>query len=143
MSYIKIRFGNPAEHPGKKYQLLQSMNPIFSVEDTWKPQMDIYETEDEIIVIAEVSGVTKDNLEIEIDEKAARISGVRKPSQPGREARYRLAEIQYGKFDRIIFLPTQIDTDQISATYQDGFLQLRMGKMKQKKFHTIEIEEDK
>jgi HSP20 family protein len=143
MSYIKIRFGNPADHPGNKYQMFQSMNPLFSIQDSWKPQMDIYETEEEIIVTAEISGVKQEDLEIEIDEKAARISGVRKPSLPGKEAKYRLAEIQYGKFDRIIFLPSPIDTDQISASYQNGFLNLKMNKIKLNKFHTIEIEDDK
>jgi HSP20 family protein len=116
---------------------------MFSFEDSWKPQMDIYETEEEIILTAEICGVTRDDLEIEIDDKAARISGVRKPSLPAKDAKYRLAEIQYGKFDRIIFMPSQIDTEQISATYQNGFLQMRMGKLKVKKFHTIEIEDEK
>jgi HSP20 family protein len=87
--------------------------------------------------------VTKEELEIEIDEKAARISGTRKPTLPAKDARYRLAEIQYGKFERVIFLPAQVDTEKISATYQNGFLHLRMGKISIKKFHTIEIEEDK
>jgi HSP20 family protein len=144
MSYIKIRFGNPVDCAGSsKYQIFQPINPMFSFEDTWKPQMDIYETEDEIIITAEISGVTKEELEIEIDEKAARISGTRKPSLPAKDARYRLAEIQYGKFERVIFLPAQIDTEKISATYQNGFLHLRLGKASIKKFHTIEIEEEK
>jgi len=144
MSYIKIRFGNPVDCAGSnKYQMFQTINPMFSFEDTWKPQMDIYETDDEIILTAEISGVTKEDLEIEIDDKAARISGIRKPSLPGKDARYRLAEIQYGKFERVIFLPAQIDTEKISATYQNGFLHLRMGKGTIKKFHSIEIEEEK
>lgn len=143
MSYIKIRFGNPADCPGKKYQILQSINPMFTIENTWKPQMDIYETDKEIVVTAEISGVSKENLEIEIDDKAARISGVRNHVSPGSDARYKLAEIQYGKFDRIIFLPAKIDTEKISATYQNGFLELRMGKVIVEKNRTIEIEDER
>lgn len=141
MSYIKIRFGNPAENCGKKYQIFQSVNPIFAVENSWKPQMDINETEDEIIITAEIAGVTKEDLEIEIDDKAARITGIRKPPAQEKKARYRLAEIQYGKFERTIFLPEPIDTENISATYQNGFLYLKMAKANFKKFHRIEIED--
>ena len=144
MNYIKIRFGNPVDCTGSSnYQMFQTINPMFSFENKWKPQKDIYETEDEIILTAEISGVAKEDLEIEIDEKAAKISGIRNPSLSGKDIRYRLAEIQYGRFERVIFLPAQIDTEKISATYQNGFLQLKMGKSSIKKFHTIEIEEDK
>ncbi|MDY0131103.1 MAG: Hsp20/alpha crystallin family protein [Desulforegulaceae bacterium] len=144
MSYIKIIFGNPVNcTKSSSYQTFQTINPMFSFEDKWKPQMDIYETEEEIILTAEISGVKKEELEIEIDKKAARISGIRRPIMPTKDARYRLAEIQYGKFERVIFLPSQIDTEKVSASYQNGFLHLTMGKVSTKTFHSIKIEEEK
>jgi len=52
---------------------------------------------------------------------------------------YRLAEIQYGKFERILFLPTPIDTDKVSASFLDGFLQIRLLKMMMDVTHKIPI----
>ncbi len=140
MSYIKIRFGNHKEMPDKQYQIFQSMNPVFSIGDKWKPQMDIYETEEEIVLTAEISGVKKEDLEIVIDDKAAIISGIRRPSMPSKKGKYRLAEIQYGKFERIIILSSSVDEEKISADYQNGFLYLKMTKINTNKTHTIEIE---
>ena len=78
---------------------------FLSSERSWSPQMDIYETPEEIIVLAEIAGVDKDDLEVEINTKAVRISGCRSELPRTGNATFRLAEIQYGPFERILFLP--------------------------------------
>jgi HSP20 family protein len=52
-----------------------------------------------------------------------------------------LAEIQYGKFERILYLPEPIDTEVISSSYANGFLQLRLAKQPPEKTYTVPIEE--
>jgi HSP20 family protein len=147
MDFIKIRFGSSFDNLSSKFdktieEMFQSMNPMFALsESTWKPQMDIYETPEEIIILAEIAGVETENLELEINAKAVRISGDRSNLSPVKNARYRLAEIQYGRFERVLFLPVPIDTDQVSATYLNGFLQIRMAKLPLDKPHTIPIKE--
>ncbi len=109
------------------------MNPIFTLsERIWKPQMDIYETPEEIIILAEVAGVNKDDLEIEINAKAVRIYGKRSEMPLGEKGAYRLAEVQYGKFERILFLPAPIDTDKVTASFTDGLLNIRLAKLPRK-----------
>ncbi|MBC2695800.1 MAG: Hsp20/alpha crystallin family protein [Desulfobacteraceae bacterium] len=132
MDYIKIRFSDNFDELGSKIEktieyMFRSMNPIFSLSEcTWKPQVDIYEIPGEIIIIAEIAGVNKENLEIEISRKAVKIYGYRTELPRVENIKYRLAEIQYGKFERILFLPASIDIDKVTASYLNGFLQIRL-----------------
>lgn len=147
MDYIKIRFGDDLNDIGSRFertleQMFRSMNPMFSLsERTWSPQMDIYETPDEVIIRAEIAGVEKENLEVEINSRAVRISGSR--SEPGRDKRgaYRLAEIQYGSFERTLYLPAPIDPEVVSSSYVNGFLQIRMAKRPPAKNQKITVED--
>ena len=147
MDYIKIRFGNDFGASDSRFDktiedMFRSMSPMFSLsERAWKPQMDIYETPQEVIILAEVAGVDKDNLEVEISSRAIRIRGNREEIPRVENTTYRLAEIQYGVFERILYLPAPIDTDKVSASYLNGFLQIRLAKILQDKTHKITISE--
>ena len=145
MDYIKIRFGNDFDRLSSSFErtvehMFRSTGPMFMLsERTWKPQMDIYESPEEILILAEIAGVSKDNLELEINSKAVRIHGSR-PEMPRMEnSTYRLAEIQYGRFERVLFLPAPIDTDKVTASYQNGFLQIRLTKIPQDVTYKIPI----
>ena len=145
MDYIKIRFTEDVDRLSseleKTYEeMFRAINPMFTLsERTWKPQMDIYETPDEIIILAEIAGVKKEHLELEISSKAVRIYGNRTEFPKIENATYRLAEIQYGKFERILFLPAPIDPEVVSASYSNGFLQVRLAKLKLNKTHKVQI----
>ncbi len=147
MDYIKIRFGNDFDQLASKLdktfeEMFRSrlMSPMFtSSERTWSPQMDIYETQDEIIIQAEIAGVDKENLEVEISSKAVRIYGKRSEIPLIKNATYRLAEIQYGNFERILFLPTPIDTDIVTSSYSNGFLKIQLSKLPVDVTHKIPI----
>jgi len=134
MDYIKIRLTNNLEGLDPELHktmenVFGSMNPMFSrYSQKWVPQMDLFETEDGITIIAALAGVDKDTLEIEINQRAVRISGSRKPPRSEGKSRFCLAEIQYGKFDRVLFLPTMIDTDKVSASFSAGMLKITMAK---------------
>ena len=145
MDYIKIRFIQDADKLGSEVEktfeeMFRAISPMFSLsERTWKPQMDIYETPEEIIILAEIAGVNKENLELEISSKAVRVSGKRTEFPKVDNATYRLAEIQYGKFERILFLPAPIDPEIVSASYSNGLLQVRLAKLALDKTHKIPI----
>jgi HSP20 family protein len=104
--------------------------------------MDIYETPEDIYILAEIAGVNKEDMELEINSKAIRIYGKRCEMPRMENATYRLAEIQYGKFERILYLPAPIDTDKVTATYLDGFLKIRLIKLPQNKTCKIHISEE-
>jgi HSP20 family protein len=149
MDYIKIRFGSnlPIESSfGKSMGGVfrpRPANPMFSSgERSWTPQMDIFETPEEIIIQAEIAGVNQEDLEVEINSKAVRIFGRRAESPMVSNATYRLAEIQYGKFERTLFLPAQIDTEVVSSSYSNGFLQLRLAKKQKNITHSVPITDE-
>jgi hypothetical protein len=85
MSTIKIRFADEIEALGGKVEravedMFRSFSPVFNLaERSWKPLMDMYETPGQIIVLAEVAGVDKDDLEVEISTRAVRIRAAPKP----------------------------------------------------------------
>jgi len=145
MDYIKIRFTSDFDQLGSDFEktcedMFCSISPTFTLtERIWKPQMDIYETPEEIIIRAEIAGVDKENLEVEISTRAVRIYGNRTEIPRIDNATYRLAEIQYGKFERILFLPALIDTEMVSSSYQNGFLQVRLVKLPLDKTYKIPI----
>jgi len=147
MDYIKIRFGSNLEQLEANFaktveEMFCSLNPMFRfTEERWKPQMDIYETPDDIYILAEIAGVKKEDLEIEINSKAIRIYGSRYELPRMKNATYRLAEIQYGRFERILYLPSPIDTDKVTATYLEGFLKIQLTKLPQEKRCKIYISE--
>ncbi|MGD8262318.1 MAG: Hsp20/alpha crystallin family protein [Desulfobacterales bacterium] len=147
MEYIKIRFLDDFGHIGSKFEktiedMFRSVSPAFTLaERSWKPPMDMNETPEEVIIIAEVPGVEKDDLDVEISSKAVRIRGDRFAKHCPDNATYRLAEIQCGKFERILFLPAPIDPEVVSASYQKGMLEIRLAKLPSEKIHKIPIEE--
>jgi HSP20 family protein len=136
MEFIKIRLSNNFEPMGSKLEktiseMFRSMNPMFAFsKNSWKPQVDMYETPDQIIVIAEIAGVEKDALDLEINSRAIRISGKRLLTPPAENGRYRLAEIQYGTFDRLLYLPAPIDTEKAEAAFKRGLLHIHLPKVK-------------
>ena len=101
--------------------------------------MDMNETTDEIVIQADVAGIDKDDLEVEISSKAVRIQGKRIARHCTNETTFRLAEIQYGNFERILFLPSPIDPEVVSASYSNGLLEIRLAKMPIEKTHKIPI----
>ena len=133
MEFFKIRFGNDLDELTSKLErTLEDMlgiSPSFTLsERTWRPPMDMYETPDEVVILAEIGGVDKEDLEVEISSKAVRIQGRRVAPASGPTYTYRLAEIQYGRFERILFLPSPINPDKVTAASKNGFLEIRLVK---------------
>ena len=147
MEYIKIRFLDDFGQLGSKFEktiedIFRSVSPGFTLtERTWKPPMDMNETPEEVIIVAEIPGVDKDDLEVEISSKAVRIRGNRFEKHCPGNATYRLAEIQYGRFERILFLPTPIDPEVVSAAYQNGLLEIRLAKLPPERTHKVPIQD--
>jgi len=150
MNHIKIRFGDEFDRFGSSLErTLQNffrprpVNPMFACKDCgWVPQMDVFETEKEIFIRAELAGVDKKDLEVEVNSKAVRIQGMRKELPRPAEGGYRLAEIQYGRFERILYLPSPVDTEVVSSSFSNGFLSIRMVKLEIHKTHKIPISDE-
>ncbi len=148
MDYIKIRLTDDFDRLEAKFQktvsdMFHSLNPMYSFsKSTWYPPLDIFETQSEIIVIAELAGVNKEDLDLEINSRAIRIAGRRIGIPPAENGKYRLAEIQYGNFERVLYLPSAIDTDSVNATYKKGLLHIQVNKLKMAAKHNVPISDE-
>jgi len=147
MSFIKVRFAKEIGYVDAEFrrsfdEMFRLLHSTFTVFHTiWSPQVDIYEAPDEIIILADIAGVHKDDLYVEIDRRLLRIYGKReKPITEN--TRFHRAEITYGYFERKLTLPFPIDIDSVRATYTDGLLQICIAKVPLEKIHTLPIQED-
>jgi HSP20 family protein len=149
MDYIKIRFGGSLDELeselGRTLEGMfrpRALSPTFNCSScSWKPQMDIYETPETIVILAEIAGVRKEDVDVEINSRAVKISGKRAGIAPGATATYRLAEIQYGTFERVLYLPVPINAEEVTAVYTNGFLEIRLAKRAGDLPHKVPISE--
>jgi HSP20 family protein len=95
---------------------------------TWKPPVDIYETDDALVLQVELPGVSKDAVNVDLHEHTLTLSGerTREPAVTG--GRSHREEGRYGAFQRAFRMPTIVDEAKIQATYHDGILALRLPK---------------
>lgn len=111
---------------------------------SWSPRVDIYELPDTFVVHAEVPGVTEKDLEITIEGRIMSIRGHRpSPSslQKGCISRFYIMENSHGNFRRDFSLPNEIDKESITATLNDGLLEIRLPKKTCRESKRIPISE--
>jgi HSP20 family protein len=148
MELIKIRFGDESDAieaavDKNLTDLFHSANLLFSCSDClWLPSMDMIESPKEIVIISEIAGLVKEDLEVEITRRAVKVSGRRRPPFSAGSATYRLAEINYGQFERVLYLPEEVDANNISACYSNGLLIIRLAKQTAQERHRVPIAED-
>ncbi|KQC09029.1 MAG: hypothetical protein APR62_03480 [Smithella sp. SDB] len=142
MTYIKINFGGSFEDEFQKAvdEVFHLVRPAFkNYKCNWHPNIDVYESIEEVIVLADVAGINKEDLNIEVDRKRIKIAGIRKAIQLLHNARYCQAEIPHGYFERNIALPAAVDVQSAVASYADGILVVRMNKLSAGRAHRVSI----
>jgi HSP20 family protein len=111
----------------------------------WRPAVEVTETADELELTAELPGMSRDDLEIELEDDMLTIRGVKEEKKEEEkkeegEVTYRVAERSYGEFSRSFTVPSTVDTEAISAEFRDGVLTVIMPKMAEARGRKIEIE---
>jgi len=106
---------------------------------TWMPNVDIYETKDSICVRAELPGVEKDAVSVEVKEGVLTLRGERKFEKEVKEENYHRIERSYGTFHRSFTLPSTVDAEKVSARMKDGVLELNLPKKEQARPKQIKI----
>jgi HSP20 family protein len=146
MDYIKIRFVDSQEGIETEFrktleEALRAVHPRFTLSrHRWRPHVDIYETSREVVILAEIADIRREQIDLEIGPSAVKLSGIREGAPRGEDARYRLAEIPCGYFERSLTLPALIDTETASAVYRDGLLEIRLTKRPVDLIHKIGIQ---
>jgi HSP20 family protein len=146
MNCIKIRFINNPEDVESEFrrsveEMVRAAQPRFTLSrQRWRPQIDIYETRKEIIILAEISGVPREEIHLEIGPRTVKITGTREGGPRGEDAHYRLAEIPCGRFERNIALPVPIDIETVRAVCRDGILEIRLAMRPLDRVYKINIQ---
>ena len=105
----------------------------------WLPAVDTYEKDGAIVVKAELPGMKKEDISIDVKNNLLTISGERKHEEEAKESDYYRCERFYGKFQRSFTLPDSVDAEQVDATYKDGVLEVKLPKTEESQTKKIEI----
>jgi HSP20 family protein len=105
----------------------------------WSPAVDIYETEGEIVVQAELPGMERKDIALNLENNVLTIRGDRQFKKETKEDNYHRIERSYGGFSRSFSIPTSVDEDKIRADYKDGVLRIALPKKEQAKPKQIQI----
>lgn len=139
---------SPSRNPWRELdQLSNRLSRVFSDEfpvpaadGDWLPAVNVEETQEELVLTAELPGLKREDIEIELENNVLTIRGERQEERTeGEERRYHLWERRYGSFQRSFTLPRTVDGKQISAAYDDGLLRVRMPKAPEARGRRIEI----
>ncbi len=106
----------------------------------WKPPTDVYETESNLVVTIELAQIDPKEVNISLQENVLYIRGIRKAVPSSEKRRYHKMEINYGPFERRIIIPQEIDMDKLTASYDNGFLEIRLPKKQNLSNTVINIE---
>ena len=105
----------------------------------WAPAVDIYETQDELVVKADLPAVNERDLDVRVENNMLTIRGERKFEREVSEDSYLRVERAYGSFSRSFSLPNTVNTDAIKAEYRNGVLTVRMPKREESKPKQIKV----
>jgi HSP20 family protein len=105
----------------------------------WAPPVDIFESQDHLVLRAEVPGVQMADMDVQIENGVLTLHGERKQEADVREENAHRIERIYGAFTRSFSLPTTVDAANVTATYKDGVLEVSVPKAETAKPKKIEI----
>lgn len=105
----------------------------------WSPAVDIYETDEHIVMKAELPGIDKKDVSIEVKDNMLVLKGERRFEKEIKEENYHRMERAYGSFQRSFTLPNIVEKDKVSAKYKDGILEITLPKIKEAKPKQIKV----
>ena len=109
----------------------------------WTPSVNVEETKEELLLSAELPGMSIDDVEIEIENNVLSLRGEKKETREEKDdRRYHLWERCYGSFERSFTRPRTVKTDEISAQFKDGILHIQMPKAPEAKSRKISIKSE-
>lgn len=103
------------------------------------PALDAYEEKDEVVVKAELPGMAKEEVEVNLAGSTLTIKGEKKKEEEIKEEEYRYRERSYGSFVRSVELPCEVKADQVKATFKDGVLEVRLPKTEEARKRSVTV----
>ncbi len=108
-------------------------------ESAWRPVVDIFETDDGVVMRAELPGMDKDDVKIGLENNVLTLHGERKFDEEVKRENYHRVERSYGSFCRSFTLPSDVDKNKIEARFDSGILEVTLPKSEKAKPKQIEI----
>jgi len=148
---MKLVRWQPFEYrnPWMGFNLLQRrMNRLFddllgeSEEEpsaVWSPRVDVTELDDKFVVTAELPGLAKGDVKVEVKNGILSISGEKRSEQEKKDRNIYMSERCFGKFNRTFQLPDNVSADKIGAEFNNGVLNITLPKLEESKPKQIEI----
>jgi HSP20 family protein len=94
----------------------------------WNPAVDIYEEQDHIVIKAELPGVPKEGITVDVKGRVLTLKGERSADNEVKEEKFYRREREYGRFERAFTLPGEVNADSVKAEYNDGVLKISVPK---------------
>jgi HSP20 family protein len=105
----------------------------------WVPAMDLVETQDALVLNADLPGLDRDDVSIEVKNNVLTVSGKRDAEHTEKADGYYRVERAFGSFSRSLALPQGVDPDRVQANFEKGVLEVTIPKPEERKPHRIEI----
>jgi HSP20 family protein len=113
----------------------------FTAPSTWMPPVDIFQTgEHELVLRAELPDMSREDIDINIENFVLTIKGEKKASTDVKEEQYHHIERRYGTFSRSFSLPQTVDPSRVSAEYKNGVLTVRLPLREEAKPRSIKVD---
>jgi HSP20 family protein len=106
---------------------------------TWLPAVDVWETENELVLSFDLPGIPEEKIAVELDDNVLTVSGERERTQEYANERFYRFERRFGSFSRSVTLPAGVSESDITANYKDGVLEVRVPKPEEQKSKRIQV----
>jgi HSP20 family protein len=120
-------------------QLSGGVTPGNGQTSTWLPAVDVWETEDHLVLSFDLPGIAEDDIAVELDDNVLTVSGKRERSSEHSNDRFYRFERRFGSFSRSVTLPTGVNEKDIQANYANGVLEVRVPKPEEPKPKRIQV----
>ncbi|HVM61304.1 MAG TPA: Hsp20/alpha crystallin family protein [Verrucomicrobiae bacterium] len=117
----------------------RSLRSRNGLEAAFSPAIDVAVEKDNVVVKADLPGLTKDDVSVTLQENYLTIKGEKKQETEKKDANYFVSERVYGSFTRVVELPVAVDASKIDARFKDGVLHVTLPKTEEARPKQIEV----
>jgi HSP20 family protein len=128
------------ESMDKLFEEFTTRRPHAAGPAVWPPAVEVYETDADIIVKAELPGIDPKNVDIQVADDTLTIKAEAKAEQESKNRNYYVRELRYGSFVRALTLPSSAQGDMAKASYKNGILEIRVPKSERAKPKAVKVD---
>ncbi|NCO41497.1 MAG: hypothetical protein COZ06_17780 [Armatimonadetes bacterium CG_4_10_14_3_um_filter_66_18] len=132
---------SPTLDSGVRATMLEGAGDDWPTPQGWRPNVDVCETDEYVVVTVELAGVSQADVELTFENGRLVVRGLRKPLKPSEVSSCQRIEIRYGPFERSIPILCRIETKaNLTATYREGLLEVRLPKVRRAEPAPVRVE---